>query len=152
MWLHLSRFFISLLTYHLEKEALTLLHRYQDSPQPVSISLCVAGRTDWVRDGPIDTKLNVRPPVDSAVLKKMWKPQLKCRTSLPPNGFSAFLNRGGEGKTVVVTVEQQDCKKYYCDYRLDCTVASFKGQSDAEILLWFWHFSLSGSARINNWK
>lgn len=29
------------LTYYLEKEALALIHHYRDSPQPVSISLCV---------------------------------------------------------------------------------------------------------------
>ena len=40
---HLSRFFISVLTYHLEKEALTLAHQFQDTPQPVSVSLSVVG-------------------------------------------------------------------------------------------------------------
>lgn len=29
------------LTHYLEKEALALIHHYWDSPQPVSISLCV---------------------------------------------------------------------------------------------------------------
>lgn len=44
-------FYISVLTHRLEKGVLTLLHQYQDSPQPVSMSLCVVEKTHRARDG-----------------------------------------------------------------------------------------------------